>query len=42
MKIWKIVCITYFQLGVNVIGLPIGIKHYQWDSINIRSSKYHG
>jgi hypothetical protein len=41
MTIWKIVCITYFQLGVNIIGLPIGINHYQWETSKIKTSKYH-
>lgn len=41
MNIWKLVCVTYFQLGVNIIGLPVGIEHKQYEICKIKTSKYH-
>jgi len=43
-KVKKAIAVVYFQVGVNVVGIPEIVKHYK--SINIISqvlnmSKYH-
>lgn len=40
--IWKYVCSTYFQIGVNIIGLPEIIRHDHYDPIGkkVKTSKY--
>jgi len=40
---WNLVCVTYFQIGVNIIGLPEIITHNQYepDKQYQNESAYH-
>ena len=42
-KYWKLVCTTYFQIGVNIIGLPeiISHKQYEPDKQYLKEKAYH-